>query len=120
MGVSQGAAAAMYAAIKDTSIEAFVGISMFSFAADYTAHHLKGVLAELKEHSTGWQQKAVALLSRSESLSGGGTQISKEEAEFMNKESFRSVGWFLDAAAQLNVIYGAGYRAWLHGHADPH
>lgn len=130
MGISAGAGAGMLASIKDTSVDAFVAISMPASAHQYWQSQLQTAVEELK-HSVatrqaanidvGWQAQFTRyIVEIVYSPVEQRLEESDEQSNFMAKVAELSKGWFIDFAAHLTVIRGAGYRAWLQGVADPH
>jgi len=130
MGISQGAGAGMFATIKDTSVDAFVAVSMPTSAHQYWQASLQSAVEEFKQSvdarqaanvDVGWQARFTRyLLDVAYSPVEQRIEESDEQADFMAKIAHMSKGWFIDLAAHLTVIRGAGYRAWLQGIADPH
>merc|ERR1711871_806497 len=132
VGVSVGAAAGMYAAIKDPAVDAFVPISMPTTAHQYWQAALQRAVTELQEtvKNRVASEKPVTIQARFAALQADHLytpkaapqhrQHSQEEQTFMARLASSSKGWFIDFMAHLTVMYGAGYRAWLQECADPH
>jgi pimeloyl-ACP methyl ester carboxylesterase len=130
MGISVGAASGLMAAVKDTSVDAFVAVSMPSTAHQYWQSLLQTAIGELKASiqvrqekkiPVGWQARFTSQVADWAYVPVSvRMEESEEQANFMAKMAELSKGWFIDLIAHLTVIRGAGFRAWLQGIADPH
>jgi len=130
LGLSVGAAAGMAASIKDTAVHAFISVSMPTSAHQFWQSKLQDSVEQLKDtvpkrlavnQSVGWQARLTHhIVELFYQPMDQVMQDTTEGSNFMAKLEHLSKGWFIDLAAQYTVIRGAGYRAWLQGHVDPH
>jgi len=129
MGTGIGGAAATFAMIKDTSVDSLVIIDTPSSAYSWSQAHLKEVLLELRDSvnarlasnsAVSWQARLTSFIVENvyKYEETTASEEMSEASNFMAQMSTSSAGLFLDMAAHLTIVYGAGYKTWLQGLAD--